>query len=91
MDTMIVVLLGAAVLTIAVGDGKDTLVILAVVVLNTTLGVYQERKAARAVAELAQLQAAAAPAQCSRRVNGSGRGGAGAIRTLASSTTAPCG
>ncbi len=56
-DTMIVVLLAAAVLTTVVGDGKDTVVILAVVALNTSLGVYQERKAARAVAELAQLQA----------------------------------
>lgn len=56
-ETMIVVLLGAAVLTIAVGDLADSAIIALVVTLNTTLGVLQQQKAQRAVAALASLAA----------------------------------
>lgn len=59
-ETMILILLAAAVLTIAIGDITDTIVILLVVVVNTTVGVTQERKAIRAVAALRQLSAPSA-------------------------------
>jgi P-type Ca2+ transporter type 2C len=56
-DALVLVLLGAAVLTIAVGDVADTAVILLVVVLNTSLGAAQEVRSARALAALAELTA----------------------------------
>ncbi len=56
-DTMIVVLLLAAVFTTAIGDVADTTIIGIVVVLNTALGVAQQRKAQRAIAALASLSA----------------------------------
>ncbi|RBY87745.1 cation-translocating P-type ATPase [Blastococcus sp. TF02A-30] len=56
-DTLILLLLGAAVLTAAVGDVVDCAVILLVVVVNTTLGVVQERRAVRAVEALTDLVA----------------------------------
>ncbi len=59
-DTLVLVLLAAAVLTAATGDLVDTAVIGLVVVVNTTLGVVQERRALRAVAALSQLVAPSA-------------------------------
>ncbi|MGY1633499.1 cation-translocating P-type ATPase [Geodermatophilus sp. SYSU D01186] len=59
-DTLILVLLGAAVLTAVTGDLVDLAVILLVVVANTTLGVVQERRAMRAVVALGQLVAPSA-------------------------------
>ena len=59
-DTLILVLLAAAVLTAAVGDLVDLAVILLVVVVNTTLGVAQERRALRAMAALGELVAPSA-------------------------------
>src|SRR5690348_12967646 len=56
-DTVILVLLAAAALTIAVGDTTDTAVIVAVVVLNTALGVVQEVRSERALTALADLMA----------------------------------
>lgn len=48
-DPMIFVLLGAAVLTTAMGHLVDTIVILAVVVINATIGYIQEGRAADAL------------------------------------------
>ena len=59
-DTLILVLLGAAVLTAATGDWVDCAVIALVVVVNTALGVAQERRALRAVAALETLVAPSA-------------------------------
>jgi P-type Ca2+ transporter type 2C len=56
-DTMIMVLLGAAALTAAVGDLRDTVVILAVIAANTTIGVLQEVRAERAISALSTLTA----------------------------------
>ncbi|WP_327091655.1 HAD-IC family P-type ATPase [Nonomuraea sp. NBC_01738] len=56
-DPLILVLLVAAVLTIATGDWADTLVILLVVVVNTTVGVWQEVRADQAITALSQLTA----------------------------------
>jgi Ca2+-transporting ATPase len=56
-DTMIVVLLASAALTALVGDHTDMTVILAVVAVNSTLGVVQEIRAGRAISALAELTA----------------------------------
>ncbi|MFD8141535.1 cation-translocating P-type ATPase [Streptomyces sp. NPDC059708] len=56
-DPLILVLLGAALLTIAIGDHPDAVVIALVVVVNTTAGVAQEVRADRAVAALSALSA----------------------------------
>ncbi|WP_046776729.1 cation-translocating P-type ATPase [Streptomyces yangpuensis] len=56
-DPLIMVLLGAALLTIVIGDYPDAVVIGLVVVVNTTVGVVQEVRADRAVAALSALSA----------------------------------
>jgi P-type Ca2+ transporter type 2C len=48
-ETMILVLLAAAVLTAVSGDFTDSVVILLVIAVNTTVGVVQERRAVGAV------------------------------------------
>ena len=52
-----IVLLCAAALTLATGDYPDAAVILAVVVVNSTVGVAQEIRADRAITALAALSA----------------------------------
>jgi P-type Ca2+ transporter type 2C len=54
-NTMILVLLGAAVITMIVGDLKDTMVIVTVVTLNAAIGYRQERIAEQAIAALKQM------------------------------------
>lgn len=56
-DPLIMVLLGAAVLTLAIGDHPDAIVIGLVVLVNTTVGVAQEIRADNAVAALSALTA----------------------------------
>ncbi|MEZ7154128.1 cation-translocating P-type ATPase [Streptomyces sp. MAD19A] len=56
-DPLIVVLLVAAVLTIATGDLSDAAVIVFVIVVNTTVGVVQEVRAEQAVRALSALSA----------------------------------
>ncbi len=56
-DPLVVVLLAAAVLTVATGDWTDAAVIALVIVVNTSVGVTQEVKADRAIAALATLAA----------------------------------
>ena len=56
-ETMILVLLAAAVLTAVTGDLTDCAVILLVVAVNTTVGVVQERRAVGAVRALTTLAA----------------------------------
>ena len=59
-DTLILVLIAAAVLTAVIGDYVDGAVIVLVIVVNTTLGVLQERRAIRAVRALTTLVAPSA-------------------------------
>ncbi|WP_151082231.1 cation-translocating P-type ATPase [Nocardioides cynanchi] len=54
-DPMILVLLLAAALTVATGDRPDTVVILLVVAMNTTVGIVQHRRAEEAMAALGAL------------------------------------
>ncbi|MFI8363934.1 cation-translocating P-type ATPase [Streptomyces sp. NPDC085612] len=56
-DPLIMVLLGAMLLTVAIGDHPDAIVIGLVVVFNTAVGVAQEVRADRAVAALSALSA----------------------------------
>ena len=56
-DPLVVVLLAAAVLTVATGDWTDASVIVLVVVVNTAVGVAQEVKAGQAIAALSELTA----------------------------------
>jgi Ca2+-transporting ATPase len=56
-DTLILVLLGAGLLTALIGDFVDCAVIVLVIAVNTTLGVLQERRAMRAVRALDTLVA----------------------------------
>ena len=56
-DPMILLLLAAATLTTYLHDWSNTVIILVVVVFNTTVGVVQELRAERAMAALRRLVA----------------------------------
>ena len=56
-DPMIMLLFGALVVTVALGDYTDATIIGIVVVLNTSIGVFQEVRAERAIAALGRMAA----------------------------------
>ncbi|HZR81113.1 MAG TPA: HAD-IC family P-type ATPase [Candidatus Binatia bacterium] len=49
------VLVGAALVSLALGEATDSLVVLAVVALNTAIGFVQEHRAGRAIAALSEM------------------------------------
>ena len=55
-EVMVLVLLAAAAISLILGDVKDVIVILAIVVLNAALGFYQEYQAEQALASLSAMQ-----------------------------------
>ncbi len=67
-NILVIVLLFAAVLAWAIGDLKDTFVILGVVLLNASLGFYQEHRAERTLAALKGMLAALARVRRDGRV-----------------------
>lgn len=56
-DFMILILIVAALISIALGDAFEGVVILGIVVLNAVLGTYQENKASNALAALKSMAA----------------------------------
>ncbi|MFV0352046.1 MAG: cation-translocating P-type ATPase [Oscillospiraceae bacterium] len=54
-DFLVIILIIAAIVSIALGEALDGAIILAIVVLNTILGVYQENKASNALKALKEM------------------------------------
>ncbi|WP_019850309.1 cation-translocating P-type ATPase [Desulfitobacterium sp. PCE1] len=54
-DMLIYVLIGAALITLFIGEYVDSIIILLVVVLNAVIGVFQEFKAEKAIEALQQM------------------------------------
>ncbi len=56
-DFLIIILIVAAIISAAVGEVSDSIVILAIVVINALLGIYQEGKAEKSVEALQKMSA----------------------------------
>lgn len=67
-DFLVLVLLAASVISIFAGDVTDSLVIIAIVILNASLGVFQETKAEKALEALREMSAPTAKALRDGRV-----------------------
>ncbi len=55
-NILVLVLIAAAIISLILGDVKDVIVILVIVVLNAALGTYQEYRAEQALAALSSMQ-----------------------------------
>ena len=54
-DFLVLILIGSAIISFAVGKGDDALVIIAIVIVNAFLGIYQEGKAEKALDALKKM------------------------------------
>ncbi len=54
-DFLVIILMVAAIISIGLGEALEGIVILAIVILNTCLGVYQENKASNALKALREM------------------------------------
>lgn len=54
-DFLVLILIVAAIVSAAVGEGKDAIVIIAIVIVNAFLGLYQEGKAEKALDALKKM------------------------------------
>lgn len=54
-DFLILILIGAAIISFLVGERSDAVVIMAIVIINALLGIYQEGKAEKALEALKQM------------------------------------
>jgi Ca2+-transporting ATPase len=54
-DFLVIILMVAAIISIGLGEALEGIVILAIVILNTCLGVYQENKASNALKALKEM------------------------------------
>ncbi len=54
-DFLVLILIAAAIVSIFVGEKTDSIVILAIVIVNAFLGIYQEGKAEKSLAALKQM------------------------------------
>lgn len=64
MDVMVLILAGAAILSMILGEWAEAVVILAIIVVDAVIGVIQENKASNALEALKQMSA---PTACVRR------------------------
>ncbi|MCK9444895.1 MAG: calcium-translocating P-type ATPase, SERCA-type [Tissierellaceae bacterium] len=55
LDFLVLILIAAALISVFIGEPKDALVIIAIVILNALLGLYQEGKAEKALEALKKM------------------------------------
>ena len=56
-DFLVLILIGASIVSMAVGEGTDAIIILVIVILNSILGVFQENRASNALKALKDMAA----------------------------------
>ena len=55
LDPMIIILLLASILSMAIGEVTDSIIIIAIVIVNAVLSIYQEGKAEQAIEALQKM------------------------------------